>query len=58
MANKLINYRINKLEELVKERGGAVERVYLLERDSAVMREQIKEINHRLDDLERSTRNK
>ncbi len=53
MANKLINYRINKLEELVRERAGAIERVYQLEKDGAVFRAQLLEITHRLEAVER-----
>lgn len=53
MANKLINYRLNKLEELVRERSGAIERLYQLEKDGAVVRAQIEEITHRLEAVER-----
>lgn len=51
MANKLISYRLEKLEETVKERSGAVERIYILERDNAVIHEQIREILSRLETL-------
>lgn len=53
MANRLINYRLKKLEELVRERAGAVERIYQLEKDGAVVRAQIEEITHRLEAVER-----
>ena len=53
MANKLISYRLEKLEEIVKDRSRAIERVYLLERDNAVIHEQIREIVARLDAGER-----
>lgn len=49
MANKLISYRLERLEETVKDRSGAIERVYSLERDNAVIHEQIREILHRLE---------
>ena len=52
MANKLIAYRISKLEETVKERGSAIERIYFLERDIAVTNEHIREIIHRVESLE------
>lgn len=58
MANKLITYRLGRLEETVKERGSIVDRVYSLERDSAVIHEQIREIDHRLDILEQKERSK
>lgn len=53
MANKLITYRLSRLEDTVKERSGAVERIYSLERDNAVIHEQIREIAARLDAGER-----
>ena len=52
MTNKLIAYRLARLEETVRERGTFVERVYALEKDKAVVNEQIREIGHRLDVLE------
>lgn len=52
MANKLIAYRLARLEETVRERGAIVERVYSLEKDSAVVHEQMREISHRLDVFE------
>lgn len=58
MANKLITYRLGRLEETVKERGSIVDRVYSLERDSAVIHEHIREIDHRLDVLEQKERSK
>lgn len=52
MANKLIVYRITRLEETVKERNSAIDRVYMLERHNAVVQEQIKELSHRVDLIE------
>ena len=49
MANRMIAYRVEKLEELVRERSGAIERIYLLEKDNAVIHEQIREIFIRLE---------
>lgn len=48
MANRLISYRLTKLEELVRERAGAIERIYTLEREFAVTREAIREMDKRL----------
>ena len=51
-ANKLTNYRIEQLEKKVEKHNSVIERVYLLERNEAVMDEEIKVANHRIDDLE------
>ena len=51
-ANKLTNYRIEQLEQKVEKHNRVVERVYILERNEAVMEEEIKVANHRIDDLE------
>lgn len=51
-ANKLTTYRIGELEKKVEKHNRVVERVYILERDEAVIREEIKVANHRIDDLE------
>lgn len=53
MANKLSNYRIEKLEELVKERSSAIEKIYNLERDNAVIHEKINELDNRISKIER-----
>lgn len=52
MANRLISYRLTKLEELVRERAGAIERIYTLEREFAVTREAIREMDKRLAEVE------
>ena len=52
-ANKLTNYRIQKLEEKVEKHNKVIERVYNLEKHEAVMDEEIKVANHRIDDLEK-----
>lgn len=54
MANRLISYRLTKLEELVRERAGAIERIYALEREFAVTREAIREMDKRLAAVERA----
>lgn len=51
-ANKLVNYRLQELEKKVEKHNGVIERVYELERHEAVVDEEIKVANHRIDDLE------
>lgn len=51
-ANKLVNYRLNKLEEKVEKHNNIIERTYKLEEDEKIVEEKIKVINHRIDDLE------
>ena len=52
-ANKLTNYRIQQLEAKVEKHNQVIERVYNLEKHDAVMDEEIKVANHRIDDLEK-----
>ena len=51
-ANKLTNYRIEQLEKKVAEHNNLVTRLYAVEKNVAVMEEEIKVVNHRIDDLE------
>ena len=51
-ANKLTNYRIEQLEKKVEKHNSVIERVYLLEKHEAVIDEEIKVANHRIEDLE------
>lgn len=51
-ANKLTNYRIEQLEKKVEKHNSVIERVYVLEKHEAVIDEEIKVANHRIDDLE------
>ncbi len=51
-ANKLTNYRIQQLEEKVEKHNKVIERVYNLEKNEAVIEEEIKVANHRIEDLE------
>ena len=51
-ANKLVVYRIEQLEKKVEKHNQVVERVYNLQRSEAVIEEEIKVANHRIDDLE------
>lgn len=56
-ANKLTNYRIEQLEKKVEKHNCVIERVYNLEKHEAVMEEEIKVANHRIDDLEEFHKN-
>ncbi len=51
-ANKLTNYRIEQLEKRVEKHNCVIERVYALEKLDAVIEEEIKVANHRIEDLE------
>ncbi len=51
-SSRLVNYRIEQLEKKVDKHNTVIERVYDLETKDEVEREQIKVINHRIDDLE------
>ena len=52
-ANKLTNYRIEQLEKKVDKHNTVIERTFKLEETQAVLQEQIKVANHRIEDLER-----
>lgn len=52
-ANKLTNYRIEQLEKKVDKHNTVIERTFKLEEAQAVLTEQIKVANHRIEDLER-----
>ena len=52
--SRLMNYRIEQLEKKVDKHNQVVDRVYKLEKRDAVIEEEIKVINHRIDDLEKS----
>lgn len=54
---KLISYRIEQLEKKVEKHNSIIERTFKLEEKTEVQTEQIKVINHRIDDLERGTDN-
>lgn len=51
-GTKLTNYRIEQLEKKVEKHNSVIERVYNLEKHEAVIDEEIKVANHRIDDLE------
>ena len=50
---KLMTYRIEQLEQRVNKHNNLIERTFILEADDKLHGEQIKVINHRLDDLEK-----
>ena len=50
--SKLINFRIEQLEKKVDKHNKVIDRVYNLEKHTAVMDEELKVTNHRLTDLE------
>lgn len=52
-ANNLTNYRIEQLEKKVDKHNTVIERTFKLEEAQAVLTEQIKVANHRIEDLER-----
>jgi hypothetical protein len=51
-GTKLTNFRIEQLEKKVEKHNHVIERVYNLEKHEAVVDEEIKVANHRIDDLE------
>lgn len=52
-STKLTAYRIEQLEKKVDKHNTVIERTFNLEQNQAVMQEQIKVVNHRIEDLER-----
>ena len=50
--NELQGYKIEQLTQQVEKHNKVIERVYRLERSDEVEKEQIKVINHRINDLE------
>ena len=49
---KLVNYRIEQLEEKVDKHNQVIDRVYKLEQRDAVIEKEIKVADHRISDLE------
>lgn len=49
---KLMNYRIEQLEKKVDKHNTVIDRVYCLEKHTAIIDEDIKVANHRISDLE------
>lgn len=52
-TNKLTSYRIQQLEKKVDKHNNLIERTYKLEQRAAVIDEEIKVANHRINDLEK-----
>lgn len=50
---RLTTFRIEQLEKKVDKHNTVIERTFKLEETQAVMQEQIKVVNHRIEDLER-----
>lgn len=51
---KLISYRLEQLERKVEKHNNLVERQYNIEKITAVLSEDMKAINHRLEAVERN----
>ena len=54
-ANRLTNYKIDALQKQVEKHNNLIERTFKLEEHAAVVDEQIKVANHRIEDLENTT---
>ncbi len=54
VANSLTNYKIEELKKQVEKHNSMIDRVYKLEAADQVRTEEIKVINHRIEDLEKS----
>ena len=50
--SRLVNFRIEQLEKKVDKHNKVIDRVYELEKRDAVVEEEIKVANHRINDLE------
>lgn len=50
---RMSNYRIEQLEKKVDKHNSLIERTYAIEQHNAVVDEEIKVANHRIDDLEK-----
>lgn len=55
-SNKMTNYRIEQLEKKVEKHNNVVERMYKIEENQAVINNNIKVANHRIDDLEEAVK--
>lgn len=52
-TNAMIEYKLDELSKRVDKHNSVIERTYKLEQEAAVMEEQIKVANHRIEDLEK-----
>ena len=55
---RLSNYRIEQLEKKVAKPNSLIERTYAIEQHNAVVDEEIKVANHRIEDLEKISERK
>jgi len=55
VSNRLTVYRVSQLEKKMDKHNCMLERMYGLEEGQAVLCEQVKVANHRLDDLEKGS---
>lgn len=53
---RLTNYRIGQLESKVNKHNNLIERTYKLEKQMEVEQERLRVANHRIDDLEESSK--
>lgn len=53
VSNRMSNYRIEQLEKKVEKHNNLIERTYAIEQHCAVVDEEIKVANHRIEDLEK-----
>ena len=53
---RLTQYRLEQLEKKVQAHNNLVERTYRLEEAQSVLDERVREANHRIEDLENSSR--
>lgn len=51
--SRMSNYRIEQLEKKVDKHNNLIERTYAIEQHNAVVDEEIKVANHRIEDLEK-----
>ena len=51
-TNKMTAYRIEQLEKKVDKHNQVVERMYKAEKNISVISEEIKNVNHRIEELE------
>ena len=56
--SRMSNYRIEQLEKKVDKHNNLIERTYAIEQHNAVVDEEIKAANHRIEDLEKISERK
>nr|WP_295243082.1 MULTISPECIES: hypothetical protein [Ruminococcus]UVY58083.1 MAG: Protein of unknown function (DUF2730) [Bacteriophage sp.] len=56
--SRMSNYRIEQLEKKVDKHNNLIERTYAIEQHNAVVDEEIKVANHRIEDLEKISERK